>query len=410
LDEVCTDIVHFDDCQLKYSVGNLSDYRRQAELQSDAEVRPLLVVRGGEPATTRAATAPVAAVSSRMTFPVPGKVEGLHNQKKPVLEVTDVYFKFREASNYVLHNVSCSVKLNSRIAVVGPNGAGKSTLLSLLCGERLPVQGPNQQDLGEVYRHPGLRLAYVAQTHDFHLAECMKCSAVDYLHLRYKNGYDEEVQKRLTLPSGPEEEAELSRLARRYGKYSKRVEAVLHRVKRGKEWRYEVKWDELSEKQNTFEPLSRLRQLGVHGMVAALEERLAAQAAGEEQRALMEREILRHFSAFGLQEEVCKRDIAKLSAGQKSKLLLAAAVWNRPHVICLDEPTNFLDLETVAALGKALRLFRGGIVIASHSDEFLSPLCNEVWRIADGAIVVEEALSKSKTATEGGVGTFAAPD
>jgi ATPase subunit of ABC transporter with duplicated ATPase domains len=35
--------------------------------------------------------------------------------------------------------------------------------------------------------------------------------------------------------------------------------------------------------------------------------------------------------------------IRRMSGGQKSRLVLAAAMWSKPHIIALDEPTNYLD-------------------------------------------------------------------
>lgn len=52
--------------------------------------------------------------------------------------------------------------------------------------------------------------------------------------------------------------------------------------------------------------------------------------------------------------------ISSFSAGQKSKLVLAGAFWVKPHMVAMDEPTNYLDMETVEALTKALKNFRGG--------------------------------------------------
>lgn len=58
--------------------------------------------------------------------------------------------------------------------------------------------------------------------------------------------------------------------------------------------------------------------------------------------------------------------IKGMSGGQKCRLVLAAAVWTRPHVIALDEPTNYLDNETLNALTSALKRFKGAILVISH--------------------------------------------
>ena len=47
----------------------------------------------------------------------------------------------------------------------------------------------------------------------------------------------------------------------------------------------------------------------------------------------------------------------------RSKLTLAAAFWTKPHLIALDEPTNYIDQETLDALTKAIQLFKGGVVV-----------------------------------------------
>lgn len=49
------------------------------------------------------------------------------------------------------------------MAVLGPNGAGKSTMIKVLTGELEP-------NFGTVWRHPNMRVAYVAQ-HAFHHIE-----------------------------------------------------------------------------------------------------------------------------------------------------------------------------------------------------------------------------------------------
>merc|ERR1712050_716248 len=92
---------------------------------------------------------------------------------------------------------------------------------------------------------------------------------------------------------------------------------------------------------------------------------------------------------------VAQRSIGNYSGGQKSKLMIGAAFWMKPHVVCLDEPTNFLDFETVAALGRALRNFRGGVIIVSHNEDFLASICNEIWSVQDHEVTVVKAGASS---------------
>ena len=77
-----------------------------------------------------------------------------------------------------------------------------------------------------------------------------------------------------------------------------------------------------------------------------------------------------------------------LSGGQKVKVVLGAATWRRPHIMCLDEPTNYLDRESLAALIAALKNFEGGVLIITHNREFSESICTEVWAMRDGHLAV----------------------
>jgi elongation factor 3 len=97
------------------------------------------------------------------------------------------------------------------------------------------------------------------------------------------------------------------------------------------------------------------------------------------------KEIEKHMADFGLEAEfVTHNTMRGLSGGQKVKVVLAAATWRRPHVIILDEPTNYLDRESLAALIAALQTFEGGVLVITHSREFSESLCKEVWAMKDG--------------------------
>ncbi len=67
-----------------------------------------------------------------------------------------------------------------------------------------------------------------------------------------------------------------------------------------------------------------------------------------------------------------------MRAAIQVKLVLAAAMWQNPHMLIMDEPTNYLDREALGALAEAVNKWTGGVVIISHHQEFIGAVCQEV--------------------------------
>ncbi|EOD20147.1 hypothetical protein EMIHUDRAFT_117742 [Emiliania huxleyi CCMP1516] len=59
-----------------------------------------------------------------------------------------------------------------------------------------------------------------------------------------------------------------------------------------------------------------------------------------------------------------------------------------PHVIALDEPTNYLDNDSVAALTKALKDFKGAVVTVSENEAFVNEISNEKWVVEEAAVTL----------------------
>ena len=74
------------------------------------------------------------------------------------------------------------------------------------------------------------------------------------------------------------------------------------------------------------------------------------------------------------------------SGGQRSRVALAAVSYAEPHVLILDEPTNNLDLESVAALADCVQRFDGGVVLVSHDQFFVNAVCDEAWVVNNGKV------------------------
>ena len=70
--------------------------------------------------------------------------------------------------------------------------------------------------------------------------------------------------------------------------------------------------------------------------------------------------VEKHLEDIGLECEFgTHMRIGALSGDQKVKVVLAAALWNCPHMLILDEPTNYLDRDSLAALAGAIKGFDG---------------------------------------------------
>jgi len=63
--------------------------------------------------------------------------------------------------------------------------------------------------------------------------------------------------------------------------------------------------------------------------------------------------------------------IAKLSGGEKRRLFLLKVLMEAPNVLILDEPTNDLDVQTLAVLEEYLEDFNGCVIVVSHDRYFL---------------------------------------
>ena len=137
-------------------------------------------------------------------------------------------------------------------------------------------------------------------------------------------------------------------------------------------------------------------------MTRHFDEKLKASQSGLDIRPLTSAEVYAHLGDFGISTELADSKLKRMSGGQKSRLVLAAAMWTKPHVIALDEPTNYLDNETLAALTDALRKFKGGVLTVSHNAGFVADLCTDSWRVYQGKVVSAEEggkAGKKSTAT-----------
>jgi elongation factor 3 len=360
LDHVCTNIIHYENLKLKFYRGNLADF-----VQQKPEAKQYYSL--------------VSDVLS-FTFPDPGQLEGVKSLTKAVLKMKDCYFQYPKAPNPQLIDVSIQVSLASRVAIVGVNGAGKSTLIKLLVGELEPNQGL-------IERHPNVRVAYVAQHAFHHIEDHLDKTPVEYVMWRYRGGYDKEAVGNDAYTLTPEELAAIQKRAKENKEMI--ITELLNRRTGKREHEYEAKNDQLDITQ--WFTKSELIQMGYEKMVKEKDLQIASESMLG-QRKLTTGEIQKHFDNFGLEPNFAQHSkIGMLSGGQKMRCTLAGCTWNLPHIIILDEPTNFLDRDSQAALTGAIKTFKGGILIISHNSEFYESICAEKpekWLLESGNLSV----------------------
>ena len=77
-----------------------------------------------------------------------------------------------------------------------------------------------------------------------------------------------------------------------------------------------------------------------------------------------------------------------LSHGERKKIQIAVALWQRPDVLVLDEPTNHIDHESRMQLIQAMQTYRGIGILVSHDRELLDAVVTRCVSFEDGKIIV----------------------
>ena len=368
LDNVCTDIYHYEQKKLVCYPGNLAAFVR---VKPEAKSYYTL-----------------SASQVQFKFPNPGILTGVKSSTRAIIRMQNCTYTYPGATKPSLQDVTCALTLSSRTAIIGANGAGKSTLIKLLTGETIP-------QTGRVEKHPNLRIGYIKQHALEHVEMHMEKTPNQYLQWRYANGDDREVLMKQTRVLTPEDKAQMEKIVSLPGLGERKVENLMGRQKYKKTFQYEVKWAGMLPKHNTQVSRETLTELGYTKLIQEFDDHEASRE-GLGFRQLEPKVISKHFEDIGLDPDIANHnEISGLSGGQKVKVVLAGAMWNNPHLLVLDEPTNYLDRDSLGGLAVAIREYKGGVVMISHNEEFVGALCPEQWHVADGRVTHKGHLAVS---------------
>ncbi|WP_025026720.1 ABC-F family ATP-binding cassette domain-containing protein [Caldalkalibacillus mannanilyticus] len=96
---------------------------------------------------------------------------------------------------------------------------------------------------------------------------------------------------------------------------------------------------------------------------------------------LLEIKVEEMARGLGLDAIGLDRDVAALSGGQRTKVLLAKLLLEKPTVLLLDEPTNYLDVEHIRWLTEYLKEYPYAFILISHDTEFMNEVINVVYHL-----------------------------
>lgn len=310
LDAVCSAIIHYEqNLKLTKHLGNLSNF-----VQKRPEAAAYYNLKDAK---------------TKWTFPEPGFLEGITSKDRAIMKLRDVSFAYPGGAS-IFEGVSSQVSMNSRVGVIGPNGAGKSTLIKVLTGETQPTSG-------SVWKHPNMRMAYVAQHAFHHIENHLDITPNQYIQWRYANGQDLE-----SLDRSEKTSFDLDKMyeVKIVDGVKKQLDRIGGRRKFKRTYEYEVFWK--NDESPSWIVREKLEEFGFQKLLNDVDAKDAA-ANGMLGKPLTAKNIEDHMAKLGLDPEFTTHSrIRGLSGGQKVKLVIGAAIWQNPHVIVLDEVSKLI--------------------------------------------------------------------
>jgi ATP-binding cassette, subfamily F, member 3 len=216
--------------------------------------------------------------------------------------------------------VNFQINPGEKVGLVGPNGAGKTTMFRMIIGEDRP-------DEGQVHFPDKLRLAYFSQ-----------------------NVGD------------------------------MRGKSALQEVMSG-----DVKVEQLSHELKMFEEKLCDPDLTPEAMDEVLSKMGDAQTEFEKRGGYdLESRSEEILTGLGIAPKDHQKPVEDFSGGWKMRIALAKVLVMNPDLILMDEPTNYLDMETILWLEEWLKNFKGAIFMTTHDRDFMNNVVKKIVELAGG--------------------------
>ena len=109
--------------------------------------------------------------------------------------------------------------------------------------------------------------------------------------------------------------------------------------------------------------------------------RTAIEEIWEQYPGMTEFEVRAALAACGLTNEHIISQMMVLSGGEAAKVRLCKVMQQPVNLLVLDEPTNHLDVDAKAELKRALKEYKGAVLLVSHEPEFYEDWVDSIWNI-----------------------------
>ena len=229
----------------------------------------------------------------------------------------------RYGERTLLDEVSLHIPSRAHWGLVGANGSGKTTLLRIIAG----VQSP---DKGHISKPKELRIGYLQQIQNTR-------------------------PDQTALASAMEAWGDLRRLQRRQCEIERALEGIT---------------DYQSSEYNAL-----LEELAlVHDRIHLLD-------SGK-----LEGKAVKVLRGLGFHDEMMHQPIEQLSGGWRMRVELAKLLLQQPGLLLLDEPSNYLDVESLIWLEGYLREYSGAFVVVSHDCDFLNGVARGIIELRQGKL------------------------
>ncbi len=243
-----------------------------------------------------------------------------------MISVSDIT---KSHSGHVLYSgASFQLKPGEKVGLVGPNGAGKTTFFRLIAGEEKP-------DTGSISMPSGWRVAYFSQSVG-------------------------EMKGRTALAEVMAGDPQIVKLKEEMDRLQAQLDEAYADPDKAPDdaWLADV-LEKLGDAQTAFE------KRGGFDMETRAQEVLTGLGV----------EPARHSSP-----------VEHFSGGWKMRIALAKVLITKPDAILMDEPTNYLDLETIQWLEAWLKAFPGAVLMTSHDRWFMNAIANKIIEVRHGQV------------------------